>query len=128
MLLPWDHRPEGSPSQVPRALRRFADYRQAALQQPRTALKGRRLQPTISFLLSSLVPYVPLNCSAISDRRNYSDSSQVLGFCPAPSYSPIMTFQMSSSDISSSHRGMAVFHGMPSTGRPTPPFLIRQNR
>lgn len=128
MPLPWDHRPEGSPSQVPRARRRFADYRRAALQQPHTALEGRRLQPTISFLLSSLVPYVPLNCSASSGRINYSDSSQVLGFCPAPSYSPMMTFQMSSSDISNSQRGMAVFHGIPSTGRPTPPFLMRQNR
>src|SRR2546430_17551718 len=56
------------------------------------------------------------------------DYSHVLGLCPEPAYSAMMIFQIMSSDNSTSHRGMADFQGCPSTGKPTPPFLMRQNR
>src|SRR5688572_21311340 len=93
-------------------------------QQEQSHQRGRACHPSASTSYShaTLLTLTPVT------RAGYSDSSHVRGFCPAPSYSPMMTFQMSSSESSISHRGIADFHGMPSTGRPTPPFLMRQKR
>src|SRR6266511_668565 len=54
--------------------------------------------------------------------------SHVRGLWPEPAYSAMMIFQIQSSGSSTSQRGMADFHGWPSTFSPTPPFLMRQNR